>query len=157
MRHGATRLDHDPATRSWPFIALIALSVIGLLIAGYLTYTHVNSSALVCSVGDCGSVQKSEYSRIGPIPIALFGMGMFVALGALAFARWRGIGPFSFAQYTVAAWSIVFAGVLYYVYLTFLEIWVIHAICQYCVASSIATLGIFGIESSLLWRVLGDE
>lgn len=136
--------------------AVILLSVIGAAIAGYLTYTHFNESALVCAVGDCGTVQKSKYAEIGPIPIALLGLGMYVVLGILAAGRLRGRLPVTFQQATIAAWAIALAGVAYAAYLTYLEIWVIDAICQWCVASAIVTTLILAAETVLLWRVLGD-
>lgn len=138
-----------------PGIVLL-LSVIGVGIAGYLTYTHFDESALVCAVGDCGTVQSSKYSEIGPVPIAILGLGMYVALGLLAFSRMRGGLGMSFKQATIAAWAITLAGFAYALYLTYLEIWVIKAICQWCVASAIVTGLILIAETILLWRVLGE-
>jgi uncharacterized membrane protein len=137
-------------------LAVLAFSLIGFGIAAYLTYSHYDSSALVCSVGDCGSVQKSEYAKIGPIPIAMLGMGMFIAVGATAIARLIGRGPLSFDTLTIASWAMTFAGILYFAYLTYLEIWVIEAVCQWCVASSIFTLLILIAESVLIAKLLGS-
>lgn len=128
----------------------------GLSIAAYLTYTHYNHNALVCSVGDCGTVQTSDYATIGPVPIAILGLLMYLFVGALALARMRGSRLISHDRATIASWTVTFAGLLYALYLTYVEIWVIDAICQWCVASAIVTTIIFGVESVLLWRVLGD-
>lgn len=128
----------------------------GLSIAAYLTYTHYNHNALVCSVGDCGTVQTSDYATIGPVPIAILGLLMYLFVGALALARMRGSRLISHDRATIASWTVTFAGLLYALYLTYVEIWVIDAICQWCVASAIVTTIIFAVESVLLWRVLGD-
>lgn len=131
--------------------AIVVLALIGLGIAGYLAYGHYNDSALVCTVGDCGTVQKSQYSTIGPLPIALLGIGMFVTVGTLAALRARGIRLIPLSLNITVSWMLLLAGVAYYVYLTYLEVQVIEAICQWCVLSSIATLGMFLLESRLFW------
>ncbi|MCO5175683.1 MAG: vitamin K epoxide reductase family protein [Thermomicrobiales bacterium] len=147
------------STGNWPRAlgAIVGLSILGIIVAAYLTYTHFNESALVCAVGDCGTVQKSKYATIGPVPIALLGLGMYVALAVSALGRMRGKLPVSFEVATMASWGIALAGFAYAAYLTYLEIWVIKAICQWCVASAIITTVILAIESVLLWRVLGAE
>lgn len=133
--------------------AIIAmLAVVGLAIAGYLAYGHYNENALVCTVGDCGTVQKSEYSTIGQIPVALLGMGMFLAVGALATLRVIGSRLLPFAVAITLSWIMLLSGVAYYVYLTYLELQVIEAICQWCVLSSIVTLAMFLLESRLFWK-----
>lgn len=138
-----------------PGIVLL-LSIIGAGVAAYLTYTHFDENALVCAIGDCGTVQKSKYSAIGPIPIALLGVGMYVTLALLALGRLRIRLPLSYSQATMASWAIALAGGAYAIYLTYLEIWVIKAICQWCVASAIATWLILIVETILLWRVIGE-
>ncbi|MCC6935125.1 MAG: vitamin K epoxide reductase family protein [Thermomicrobiales bacterium] len=137
--------------------AIVGLSILGIIVAAYLTYSHFDESALMCAVGDCGTVQKSKYATLGPIPIAILGLGMYVALGLSALGRMRGKLPVSFEVATMASWGIALAGVAYALYLTYLEIWVIKAICQWCVASAIITTLILAIESVLLWHVLGEE
>jgi uncharacterized membrane protein len=133
-------------------LAVLGLSVLGAGVAAYLTYTHYNHDALVCTVGNCGTVQTSEYATIGPIPIALLGLGMFITVSALALVRLTGQTWLTSSQANIASWTLAFTGLLYYIYLTYVEIWVIDAICQWCVATSIITLAVFAIESALLWR-----
>lgn len=137
--------------------AIVGLSILGIIVAAYLTYSHFDESALMCAVGDCGTVQKSKYATLGPIPIAILGLAMYVALGLSALGRMRGKLPVTFEVATMASWGIALAGVAYALYLTYLEIWVIKAICQWCVASAIITTLILAIESVLLWHVLGEE
>lgn len=134
--------------------AVLALGVAGLAIAGYLTYVHYNEDALVCTTGGCETVQQSEYATIAGIPIALLGVLMFGAIIALAAARLSANPPVAFDIATIASWLMVFAATLYYIYLTYVEIFVLEAICQWCVASSVVTLGILTVESVHLWRIL---
>jgi uncharacterized membrane protein len=137
--------------------AIIALAVVGLGLSGYLTYTHFNEAALVCSVGGCETVQSSSYSTIGPVPIAMLGMGMFSTLIVLAGFRLRRSSFISAETASLAAWAMLLAGILYYAYLTYVELFVLNAICQWCVASSIAALAIFGLESVYFWRTALSE
>lgn len=140
------------ALLSVPGITL-ALSIIGGLIAAYLTYVHYDESVLVCAVGGgCHTVQQSEYATLGPVPIALFGLLMFVTLGALALVRLgdKTIGFINYETATLAAWGITFTALLYYAYLVYVELFVLEAICQWCVATTIATIGIFIAESFAL-------
>ena len=140
------------ALLSVPGITL-TLSIIGLLISVYLTYVHYDDSVLVCtSGGGCHTVQQSEYATLGPVPIALFGVLMFLTLGALALVRLRDI-EFSFVNREtapLAAWGITLTALLYYAYLVYVELFVLEAICQWCVATTIATIGIFIAESFAL-------
>ena len=132
--------------------------MLGIGIAGYLTYTHYNGDALVCSLGDCGTVQQSDYATIGPIPIAILGMSMYGAIAALSLLRRQKLSRRSLERATIASWTITLTGLLYAAYLTYVELWVIDAICQWCVASAIVTLIVFTLESALLWRALaGDD
>lgn len=150
--------DSDvPANSSPSTLAVLVMSMLGIGVAGYLTFTHYNHDALVCTVGDCGTVQSSEYATIGRVPIALLGLGMYLTVAATAVIRLMNRRPMSFDSLTVVSWGIAFAGVLYAAYLTYVEIWVIDAICQWCVASAIITLLILAIESSLLARMYVSE
>lgn len=131
-------------------VGIILLGLIGLGIAGYLTYVHYNQDALVCTTGGCETVQQSEFSAIFGIPIAILGVLMFATVTLLAVARWRGIGPIPSDIATMASWTMLLIGLLYYGYLTYIEIFELEAICQWCVGSSIVALLIFVLESLLL-------
>ena len=145
----------DRALRSLP-LAILVLSVLGLGVAGYLTYAHYNQDALVCTIGSCHTVQSSKYATIGGVPIAIFGAGMYLTLGALAAARRFRVGPLGWDTATMAAFGIVLAGFVYAAYLTYVELFVIDAICQWCVGSAVITTLILALESILLWKtVLG--
>src|SRR5690606_6844170 len=104
-----------------------------------------------------GTVQDSAYATIGPIPIAILGLGMYVALGTLALLRLTGRGPLSFEHASLASWTIALMGTIYAAYLTYVEIWVIDAICQWCVLSAIIGLIILIVESTITWAALLAE
>lgn len=139
-------------------LAIVAFGVIGFSIAGYLTYTHYNEAALVCAVGGCETVQTSQYSTIGPIPIALLGMGMFATIIGLAVLRLTHSTIISGETASIVAWGMLLAGILYYLYLTYVELFVLNAVCQWCVLSSIAAVIVFALESVYLYRsVMADD
>ena len=133
---------------------VLALSIIGAAIAGYLTYTHYDEAALVCTVGSCTTVQQSAYSTLGPVPIALGGVAMYLAVGGLALARLRRPDPRNDERATFVSWTILCAGVAYAAYLTYVELWVIEAVCRWCVASAVVSVVLLGLESLLVWRIL---
>lgn len=121
--------------------------------AGYLTYIHYNHDALVCAVGNCERVQSSRYSEMLGIPIAVLGLGMYLVAVGLGVVRWRRADLTM--PLTTAIFALVLAGGVYALYLTYLEIAVIKAICQWCVASALLTLGILLAEGFGLYHLLG--
>jgi uncharacterized membrane protein len=137
---GAEELDfRPPATR----MAIALLSLVGLVISGYLTLYKLGfMGEIQCTLGGCEKVQTSAYSLFLGQPVALWGMGAYVTLLALAVAgvqprfvgaRWVALGLFG-----VSAVGVAFSG-----YLTYLEAFVIHAWCQWCVISAILVTLVF--------------
>ncbi len=133
------------AARALGWRGITALLVLcGLGVATYLTIVHYDTGALICTVGDCHTVQTSKYSTIGPIPVAVLGLGMYLTIGAISLGRWR--RPDLTSTLTMASFAIVLAGAIYAAYLTYLELNVIHAVCQWCVLSALITLGLLFSE-----------
>jgi uncharacterized membrane protein len=114
-----------------PRVALLALAVVGVLISAYLTWTHFAGLTPVCtgSGEGCQTVQSSRYASLLGIPVAVLGL---VAYGGLVFsvAVWAEIGIF-------LSFLISLVGTLFSVYLTYLEVFVIGALCQWCLASAV--------------------
>jgi uncharacterized membrane protein len=128
------------------------LSAIGVLLAAYLTYVHFNAGSLVCGLGDCHTVQASEFATIGPLPVAVLGLGMYVVV---LLANWLALTKPDMATVAaVAAFGVLLAGTLYAVYLTWLEVAVIGAICQWCVASALLSIMLLGLQSAIVWEVV---
>lgn len=124
-------------------MAAALLSLAGLFVSLYLyLYKLGKIGALVCGTGDCEKVQLSQWSRFIGIDVALIGVvGYVVMLGvtlaalqpALAHVRWP-----STALVLLAGGGVAFA-----IYLTYVELFVIHAICRWCVASAVIVAAIF--------------
>lgn len=107
------------------------LALLGIAIAGYLTYVHYAGISPVCVAGSgsCERVQTSEYAVFLGVPVALLGLLAYVTI-FLATIVPHPLGA------TVAA-AVALAGWLFSLYLTWLELFVIEAICQWCVASAV--------------------
>lgn len=129
-------------------IAMIVLSVIGLGVAGYLTYTHYAHVLIVCSISHgCETVQHSVYSKLAGIPVAVIGLVGYVAiLGSLLVPERE--------QTRLATMTFTLIGFGFSMYLTYRELFTIHAICQWCVSSAvIMTL----LACLAVWRFLAGE
>lgn len=118
-------------------------ALVGLLTSGYLAYVKVFDTPIYCTpgIGDCTTVNSSRYSELWGIPIAIFGMLSYLAILLLVILGHRSK---LIKQYQVLAiFGISLFGFLYSLYLTYLEIFVIHAICQWCVLSGLCMTIIF--------------
>ena len=115
---------------------LIALASIGLLDAIYLTWIKLSGAEALCAgVGDCSAVNASRYSEIAGIPIAVFGAAAYLVM--LLILIYKDRVDFLREIGAMLLVGISLAGVLYSAYLTYIELYVIHAICPYCVLSAI--------------------
>lgn len=104
------------------------LCLVGLGVAGYLTYVHYAGIAPVCSTGGCERVQASDYAEVAGVPVALLGLVGYLGIGASLLLRGE------LGRTTTAALAIIGFG--FSAYLTYLELFVIDAICQWCVGSA---------------------
>ncbi len=121
----------DPLT--WRFL----LALFGVGIAAYLSYVALfHQSEVFCTgLGDCRKVQTSVYARILGVPVAVLGLGMYAALVALIGSRlW--MRERSSRVFVVWTFALALAGALYSGYLTYLELFHIDAICEWCVTST---------------------
>jgi uncharacterized membrane protein len=124
-----------PRVALTPVWLLPALVVGGIAVAGYLTYVGLTATEAVCGLGDCNTVQSSIYARVFGIPIALLGLLAYAAMGALWFVQRNGDEVASSRAY-LGMLALATGGTLVSIYLTFLEVSVLKAICLWCVASA---------------------
>ena len=131
---------------------ILALAALGIAVSVYLTIVHYDEGLLVCGLSDCHTVQASSYAELVGIPVALLGLGMYVAVLGLGLARI--VRPGALIVGTVASFSLTLAGVLFAVYLTYIELFVLEAICQWCVVSAVLTTALLLCETILVQRLL---
>jgi len=123
--------------------AVAGLSLLGLGIAGYLTYTRYSGAQIACATGGCETVQKSSYSTVAGIPVAVLGLVAYAFILATAFGRSEPI--------RVAGATAAVVGVLFAAWLLYAQIALIHAICQWCVSSDIV---ISLLVVATVWRAI---
>jgi uncharacterized membrane protein len=128
---------------------MIVLTVIGLGLASYLTYVHYSGIKPACSLGgSCEKVQTSAYSHLAGVPVALMGLIGYVTIIALLLAPDNETTRFG----TVAVMTIGFG---FSAYLTYRELFSIHAICEWCVSSAVVMTVLVCLA---VWRfLLGEE
>lgn len=151
LRPSAASSQTPPA---WIIPALI---VIGLGVAGYLSFVETSGAQAVCGpVGDCNTVQQSPYARLLGIPVGLLGMACYAALLA-AWAIWRTAAEPWAARAAIAFLGMAFLGTAFSAYLTFLEPFVIGATCAWCLTSAIimTALMLLGLgPGKMAWQML---
>ena len=132
-------------------VALLAL--LGLFIAIYLTLYKTGAiAALACSVGSCETVQMSRWATFLGLPVAAWGIVFYASLLVLALASLQG-GLVDSRTVSGALVAVTGWGVLFSAWLTYLELFVIHAICQWCVVSAILVTIAFVVS----WLDLRDR
>lgn len=136
--------------RSWEPLALLVLAAAGLAIAAYLTATHANAVPLVCSVGsvvDCASVTHSAYSVIPgtTVPIAVPGIVWFLVSGLLALIAMQAARSGHPEPGWLRRFDLIWAGLALAVvlYLVYIEIVVLHRICEWCTVIHLLVLATF--------------
>ncbi len=119
--------------------SLVLLAALGVAISGYLTWVAFDAEveAFCSGLGDCSTVQSSEYAKLAGAPVALLGLGMYGALLLLVGARLRSVAVAASEAARAATFGLVLSGALYSGYLTYVELFVIDAICAWCVASAL--------------------
>jgi uncharacterized membrane protein len=121
----------------------IAASVIGLLDSIYLTILKLTNNQTMCikGLGDCWAVNISEYSSVFGIPVAVLGILAYCTLLVLMIPNLLPhIHPVLKDQ---LAFGISLSGFIYSIYLTYLEIAVIKALCPFCVISAVMMTVVF--------------
>lgn len=120
--------------------SLLALSVLGIGISAYLAYAKLTGSHLVCGTNTgCDIVQNSPYSTLLGIPLGLWGMVYYFSLFFVLFKN------INWLQMIAILWGLVFS-----LYLTSIEAFVLHTFCFWCLGSFFNILVICVIYFSFL-------
>jgi uncharacterized membrane protein len=144
---GRGRAPHVP---EW---LIPGLAIAGLLVAGYLSWVETTGSDAVCGpVGDCNTVQQSEYARVfGMLPVGVLGLvGYLLMLGAwwVGWRRRRARGGREEAGLEDRLlWGLAIVATGFSAWLTFLEPFVIGATCAWCLTSALLVTGILVASS----------
>ena len=129
---------------------MTVLALAGLAIAAYLLAVRLLGEAPACGpVRGCDTVAASEYATVLGVPVALFGVGFSIALMAASAIWWRRRDR----RALYAAYGLGLLGVVAVAYLTYLELFVIEAICVWCVSYAVTIVSglivsIFAVRSA---------
>jgi uncharacterized membrane protein len=131
-----------PSGPSWADSAILVLALAGIGVAAYLAYVETSQVAAVCGpVGDCNEVQASPYARLLGVPVGVIGLLGYGAIVA-AWAAWRFTGGTLARLAPLAIFAMALFGVLFSIYLTYIELGVILAICIWCLTSAVVMAAI---------------
>ena len=119
------------------------LSLFGLFVSAYLyLYKIGRIGSLACGAGGCETVQQSPWSRFAGIEVSLIGMAGYAGLLLVSLVALQP-GPSTRRWPTSALLLLSGLGVAFTAYLTYLELFVIHAVCRWCVGSAAIIVAIF--------------
>ncbi|HRQ37023.1 MAG TPA: vitamin K epoxide reductase family protein [Chloroflexota bacterium] len=118
----------------WVSIALPLLALVGLGVAAYLAYVETQAVTAVCGpIGDCNAVQTSAYAYLFGIPIGVLGVVGYLAI----LGMWAWHTRQNDHRAILALVGMTAFGVLFSIYLTYLEPFVIGAVCAWCLTSAV--------------------
>jgi len=131
----------DPALRL--AAALIALA--GAAVAAYLAWAHFADTPVVCLTGGgCETVQRSQYADVAGIPVALLGLAAYTTV--LALTGWDAPSA------RLAAAALALGGLLFSLYLLALQLFVIDALCTWCVVNDVLIAPALALVTGLRLR-----
>jgi uncharacterized membrane protein len=132
------RASEITLTGSLPDWVAPVLCILGLFIAGYLSYVEIAGARAICGpVGDCNAVQSSRYAKLwGFFPVAVLGIIGYVGILAAWLVKHFG-SPAILGYTSLAMWALALLGTLFMIYLTFLEPFVIGSTCAWCITNAI--------------------
>lgn len=143
--------DVNPDKKGAPDWLIPLLSVIGIGIAGYLAYVELNQVEAVCGpVGNCNTVQQSEYATLfGILPIGVLGVMGYLVIIILWLARLLDLPNYK-RILNLGLFGATLFGILFSIYLTFLEPFVIGATCIWCLSSAVIMTVLFLLTAGKL-------
>ena len=126
-------------------VAVGLTALVGIVVAGYLTWAHYSGSEVVCVAGGgCETVQHSSYAELTGIPVALLGLLAYAAVVCLV--AWDA----PLARLEAAAIALV--GLLFSAYLLALQLFVIDAFCVWCLANDVVIAPVLAVLTAVRLR-----
>jgi uncharacterized membrane protein len=125
--------------------AAAVVSIAGLTVAGYLTWAHYADASVVCGLGGgCETVQSSSYAKVAEVPVAVLGLAAYATICALL--AWD--APVA----RLAAAAIALVGLLFSLYLLVVQLFVIDAVCTWCLANDVVIAPALAVLTALRLR-----
>jgi len=135
---------------------MAALAALGLAVSSYLTAVHYSSVPLVClGTTGCEEVNRSLYSEVAGVSVALLGGAAYLVILLVMWAESQAI--LKPPEAALGAFGLALAGALYSGYLTYVELFVLRAVCSWCVISALAVTGLLALSIVRLRRLLAAD
>lgn len=138
-------------------MAVMALAFAGMLVTAYLTYQHyADPGGAFCNVNQyvsCDIVNQSVYAEIFGIPVAILGFLAYTTILVMAISAWKGWHPQPIIRFGTFFTGL---GLLFSLYLTYIEFFVLRALCIFCLTQQILIIIIF-IIFFMSWRKLSTS
>lgn len=126
-------------------IAAGGVALAGVILAGYLTWVHFDDAALVCVAGGgCETVQESAYAEIVGVPVAALGLG--------AYALVLGLVGWDTPTARLGAAMLALVGLVFSMYLLALQLFVIDAICAWCLVNDVVVAPLLAVLTAVRLR-----
>jgi uncharacterized membrane protein len=121
---------------------IIGLAIIGLLVSIYMTiYKFTSNDSMCLGSGDCSTVNSSRYSEVNGIPVALIGVIGYAAILGIHWLERR--NDFFEENASLILFGVSLIGFLFTLWLIYVEIALIKALCPFCLASQVTMTIIF--------------
>ena len=135
--------------RTHPGVILAVLDVVGLLVAGYLSWVELGNGIPSCGpFHGCETVAMSSYARIGGIPVAVFGVILSVTLLMLAIAWVRSDTPGLLDLH----YGLSLVGVIFEIYFISVQMFILHAVCIWCATYGVSLVARFFVALAIWIR-----
>ena len=128
--------------------AIAVLALAGAAVAAYLVYSRYTGTRLACTTGGCETVQHSKYAKAAGVPVAVLGLIAYLAVFATALS--------SRLEAAAVGAAIVLGGLAFGIYLIVIQVAVIDAICQWCLASDVILAVLAVLTAERLRRLAGS-
>ncbi len=133
----------------------IGLAIVGVLVSIYMTIFKLTENPGMClGNGGCSVVNNSIYAEVYGVPVAVIGVGGYIAILVSLLLRTR--APFFEASGTMIVFGLALVGFLFTVYLIYVEVALIYALCPFCVTSQVTMTILFIISLIALAREPAD-
>jgi uncharacterized membrane protein len=130
------KANQRQGSQAWLW-APVVLSALGVLVSGYLSVKRFTGGSLACTRwAECDVVNNSVYAKIYGVPVAFIGLAGYLVIMCLALAALQTEGATQ-RRLLALGFLLALGGFGFCVYLTYLELYVIEAICAWCVVSAI--------------------
>ncbi len=126
----------------WMYRISIALALLGLVVSIYMTvYKLTDNQSMCIGNGGCSKVNSSPYAEVYGIPVAIFGVGGYGVIAGLLF--WENRRKFLKENGSMIVFGLALIGFLFTLYLVYVELALIHALCPFCLTSQVTMTVLF--------------